>query len=365
MVKDKETTKDSEKDKPVLTEWQKRNQEFLKKKEQDKAEQEEAEKRLQELRRSQFLGDKSEDDEKASNPKKVKKSKKKTKKEPKPKKVKEKNPHRNHFVVVMSLSVVILLFSAFMISPLSTSKKITVSGQHFTDEATIQQASGIKVDDYLFSVFINRDQIEKSIVKNDPWVKSAKLDFELPNHFKIKVKENRIIAYRQQEESYFPILSNGLVVDEVAQDLPNHFLSVNLDTEKDVKEFIKARQSLKKTIRRNIKSVSKESSKSTKDLIRISMYDGNTVLIPLSKLKERLPYYNQVASKMVATPGTIDMEVGIYVAVEDVSSPEVAEENSTPSPVPNDGSSEEAPQGEDFPQEVTNSQDTETELPAQ
>lgn len=79
MSKDKEISTHSEKDDPVLTEWQKRNQEFLKKKEQDKAEQEEAEKRLQELRRAQFLGDETAVDKEAkvtkTKPKKAKKRK--------------------------------------------------------------------------------------------------------------------------------------------------------------------------------------------------------------------------------------------------------------------------------------------------
>ncbi|MGV3010304.1 FtsQ-type POTRA domain-containing protein [Streptococcus thoraltensis] len=360
MAKDKETTKDSEKEEPVLTEWQKRNQEFLKKKEQDKAEQEEAEKRLQELRRSQFLGDKTEEKEQEKKPKKLKKRKEKKKKEPKPKKVREKNPHFNRFIIVVSLGVLVLLFSAFMISPLSTSKTVIVSGQHFTNTTTIKQASGIKKDDYLVSVFMNRHQIEKSIVKKDPWVKDAKVNFELPNRFNIKVKEERIVAYRQEKDLYYPILSNGTVVKENVKKLPATFLSVNLDTQKDVKEFIEARNSLAKRIRRNIQSVSKEESKSTDDLVRLTMYDGNTVIVPLSKIKERLPYYSQIASKMEA-PAIIDMEVGIYVRNETVDDSEeqlkqhpneTSVETSIPQEKPESQESQENPEAPTDNQEV-------------
>lgn len=319
MTKDKETTTNSKKDEPVLTEWQKRNQEFLKKKEQDKAEQKEAEKRLQELRRAQFLGDSTETEEESKSQKiKEKKAKKqKQKKEPKPKKVKEKNPHRQRFLVVIALAVVVLLFSVFMISPLSTSKTITILGQDHTTAETIKKASGIKNDDYLTTVFWNRELIANRIVKNDLWVEQAKVMFKFPNHFTIKVKEYPIIAYRLQKDIYYPVLANGQVVDEPVTKVPERFLSVNLKTQKEVATFIKARGTLTKAIRRAIQSVSNKPSKSTKDLVELKMYDGNTVRVPLSKMAERLPYYSQVVKKM-QVPGIIDMEVGIYVTDEKV-----------------------------------------------
>ncbi|MEQ9810239.1 cell division protein FtsQ/DivIB [Streptococcus jiangjianxini] len=364
MTKDKETTKDSETKEPVLTEWQKRNQEFLKKKEQDKAEQEEAEKRLQELRRSQFLGDKSEEKDPKPKSKKRKKRKEKKKKEPKPKKVRKKNPHLNRFITVVLLGIIVLLFSSFMVSPLSTTKNVTVSGHHFTNTASIMKASGIQKDDYLTSVFANRHQIEKAIVKKDPWVKGAKVTFELPNHFNIKVTEDRIIAYRQEKDLYYPILSNGTVVKENVQKLPATYLNVNLDTQKEVKEFIEARNTLAKRIRRNIQSVSKEASKSTDDLIKLTMYDGNTVIVPLSKIKERLPYYSQVSTKL-EVPSVIDMEVGIYVTNETAdTSEEEPSQASSETPAEN-ANSEENPPTPSENQEVEGAPEQEAETAVQ
>lgn len=317
MSKDKEKSTHSEKDEPVLTEWQKRNQEFLKKKEQDKAEQEEAEKRLQELRRAQFLGDETAVDKEAkvtkTKPKKVKK--KKAKKEPRPKKVKPKNPNRQRFTLVLLVAVATLLFSLFMISPLSTSKTLEVAGESHTTAEAVKEASGIKADDYLTTVYWNRQRIANKVVQDDPWVAKAQVAFEFPNHFTIQVKEYQITAYRLQKDSYYPILSNGQVVDELVSKLPEQFLSVNLKTQKEVATFMKAWRALPKSIRQQIQSVSSKASKSTKDLVELKMYDGNAVLVPLSKMTERLPYYSQVVKKMVM-PGVIDMEVGIYVTAE-------------------------------------------------
>lgn len=330
MVKDIETTKQPEEE-PVLSEWQKRNQEFLKKKAEEKAEQEEVDKRLRELKRSQVLGDVTEKEPKTKPSKYSRKSKKqadqkKKAKSKKIKKVRKKDPHRNRFVSVLSLATVVFLLSMFMVSPLSKSKEIMVSGQQATDLDTIIKDSGIKAQDYVTQVFWQRDQIAKKIVKANPWLESAKIRFHLPNRFTILVKEYDIIAYRQQNASYQPILSNGVIIDQATQTLPDAFLSVHLDKAKDVSRFIKAKQSLKQSIQANIQSVSREDSKSTTDLVKLTMYDGNTVLVPLSKMAERLPYYPQVARHML-TPGIIDMEVGIYIATEEETSSEDSQED--------------------------------------
>lgn len=315
---DKKLKKDTQKEQPAMTEWQKRNQEFLQKKAQEKEEQEQAEKRLQELKRAQFSPEKKEAEHEVA-PRKNRLKKTLTfDKKAKPKKVRkprEKNPHRNRFLVVVTIFSLVLLLAIFMISPLSTSKTLSVSGNRFTTKKDVVAASKISSGDYLLTVFGQRRAIAQKIVDNDPWVKSASVDYRFPNQFHLSVKEHQVVAYRQVNNAFYPILDNGLVIDEETKQLPNNYLTINLPKKQQIKAFIKAIGSLKRPIRRNIRQVTAESSKSTKDLVLIEMYDGNTVRVPLAKISASLPYYTQVRQQLQG-PSVIDMEVGIFVTNE-------------------------------------------------
>ncbi|MBZ4284164.1 cell division protein DivIB, partial [Streptococcus pneumoniae] len=49
----------------------------------------------------------------------------------------------------------------------------------------------------------------------------------------------------------------------------------------------------------------------TSDLLKITMYDTDEILVPLSELGKKLPYYSKIKPQLTV-PSGIDMEVGIY-----------------------------------------------------
>lgn len=52
-------------------------------------------------------------------------------------------------------------------------------------------------------------------------------------------------------------------------------------------------------------------SKVTSDLIRLTMNDSDEVLVPLSEMSKKLPYYSKIKPQL-SEPSVIDMEAGIY-----------------------------------------------------
>ncbi|MFX3770132.1 cell division protein FtsQ, partial [Streptococcus suis] len=64
-------------------------------------------------------------------------------------------------------------------------------------------------------------------------------------------------------------------------------------------------------IRSAIQTINLTPSKETADLLTLNIADGNTVLVPLSEISQKLPYYTKIAAE-VTVPTKIDMEVGIY-----------------------------------------------------
>lgn len=386
MTKEKEQDKKESKtqndEKLALTEWQKRNIEFLKKKEAEEAEKK---KRQEKLRLERTPHVKKEDDEEEKDSKSEKKADKattngdadeqeivskkekkqkakqakKARKEKKKKERKELTPlqkARRRAYPVLIVAGVVLLISLFLVTPISKQKTVTVSGTSTTTSDAVLTASGIKSSDYFFSLIFNHSAYEKSILKNDKMVKEAKIVYHFPNKFTIKVKEYDIVAYAQTDDGYQPILENGTHLDVVgASELPDTFLTINLSSESDIQKLIKAFSKLDKDLVSQIQIVSSANSSTTADLLLLEMHDGNTVRVPLSEIVKKLPYYTKIKGNLTEA-SIVDMEVGIYTTTETIESEAAAEKESASSE-----SSDENTESSDTESTTESSEETQTE----
>ncbi|WP_303126072.1 cell division protein FtsQ/DivIB [uncultured Streptococcus sp.] len=337
MTKKKEPKKSqkakSEK-KSALTEWQKRNIEFLKKKEAEKAEKKKRQEKLR-LERNPKATDTDTKAEKveekaltAEEKKKAKEAKKeearKAKEAKKLQKLeakKEKTPLQkaiHHALPVIITATVILLISIFLVTPFSKKKIITVTGTSTVNQEEVIRDSGIKMSNYLFSLIFRHSIYEKNIISKNKMVKSAKFTYRFPNKLNINVKEYSIIAYAQTDDGYQPILENGTRIGLVgASELPDSFLTINLSSEKDIQKLVKAFSKLDKDLVNQIQIVSSADSATTSDLLKLEMHDGNVVRVPLSEVAKKLPYYLKIKDSLPEN-SIVDMEVGIYATSESI-----------------------------------------------
>ncbi|WP_193441003.1 cell division protein FtsQ/DivIB, partial [Streptococcus suis] len=116
-----------------------------------------------------------------------------------------------------------------------------------------------------------------------------------------------------QQSQWYPVLSSGEVGGEsISQDsLPEGYPTINLSDKELIKELAIELGKIDTGIRSAIQTINLTPSKVTVDLLTLNMADGNTVLVPLSEISQKLPYYTKIAAE-VTVPTTIDMEVGIY-----------------------------------------------------
>lgn len=333
MSKDK---KKESNQKQELSEWQKRNQEYLKKKAEEEAalaEEKEKEKQARKEANSKLLEESkkssSESDEEASSPskelsekeeksqkddRKVKEGKEKKKKEKpeKPAKPKIAPVHIWRAVSILVPSVLVLLLSVYLLTPLSTIKNIEVKGNSNTQADDIKQASGIQDSDYTLALLLDKETYAERI-KSNHWIESAKINYQFPTNFTIEVKEFDIVGYYVSGEEYYPILSSGTVestpVDRL--NLPETYLTVTFNDEQQVKKLITGLSTISEDIKSQIQKIELAPSKATADLLKITMLDTDEILVPLSELSKKLPYYSKIKPQL-AEPSFIDMEAGIY-----------------------------------------------------
>ena len=334
-----------------LSEWQKRNQEYLKKKAEEEAalaEEKEKERQARMASKSEEL-DKTENQESETTPKdpesakddteeKVEESEdvekevvkeesksKKTEKEDKRDKKAEKKPvkekpvkpkipgvHIWRAISILFLSLILLVVSAYLLSPYATMKDIRVEGTVQTTDDDIRQASGIQDSDYTINLLLDKAKYEERI-KSNYWVESAQLVYQFPTKFTIKVKEYDIVAYYVSGENHYPILSSGqLETSSVSLvSLPETYLSVLFNDSEQIKTFTSELSQISPELKAAIQKVELAPSKVTSDLIRLTMNDSDEVLVPLSEMSKKLPYYSKIKPQL-SEPSVVDMEAGIY-----------------------------------------------------
>ena len=334
-----------------LSEWQKRNQEYLKKKAEEEAalaEEKEKERQARMASKSE-KSDETEEQESESEPKdpesakeeseeKVEKSedvkKEVAKEEPKSKEPKKQNKqakkvekkpvkekpakpkipgvHIWRAISILFLSLLLLVASAYLLSPYATMKDIRVEGTVQTTDDDIRQASGIQDSDYTINLLLDKAKYEEQI-KSNYWVESAQLAYQFPTKFTIKVKEYDIVAYYVSGENHYPILSSGqLETSSVSLvSLPETYISVLFNDSEQIKAFVSELAQISPELKAAIQKVELAPSKVTSNLIRLTMNDSDEVLVPLSEMSKKLPYYSKIKPQL-SEPSVVDMEAGIY-----------------------------------------------------
>ena len=319
----------------TLSEWQKQNREYLRKK---------AEEETEEEQESDLSEDTEEEDDSDSNPEEQKESaedqssleneeetaeteqveeedekSEETKVEEKRTKSKEKivkpsipSVHIWRAVTILIPSLLVLFFSIYLLTPYSTLKNIQVTGTVETNADQIKEASGIRDSDYTFDLLLNKDK-HAEMIKSNHWIESASIHYQFPTNFTIQVKEYGIVAYYVSGEAHYPILSSGTVETSPVSlvSLPETYMSVLFNDEQQVKTLIEQLAEVSPEIKQAIKTIELAPSSVTSDLLKITMYDTDEVLVSLSELGKKLPYYSKIKPQLTV-PSGIDMEVGIY-----------------------------------------------------
>ena len=317
-----------------LSEWQKKNREYLRKKAEETKEEQEsdisenteeatevdpnseeqkdltADESSPELEEEATEAEQVEDEDEISEETKVEEKRSKSKK----KLAKPSIPsvHIWRAVTILIPSLLVLIFSIYLLTPYSTLKNIEVTGTVETNADQIKEASGIRDSDYTFGLLLNKDK-HAEMIKSNHWIESASIHYQFPTNFTIQVKEYGIVAYYVSGEDHYPILSSGTVETSPVSlvSLPETYMSVLFNDEQQVKTLIEQLAEVSPEIKQAIKTIELAPSSVTSDLLKITMYDTDEVLVPLSELGKKLPYYSKIKPQLTV-PSGIDMEVGIY-----------------------------------------------------
>lgn len=353
------TTKDKGDQKELqkyLSEWQKRHQEYLEKKSQEKAsETDEEERNAEPLETSESAGtketDNSEDEkedqtqDQASDDDETNESEESEdveepeeenieessdvsedrtenfigqadvgiEKEAKPDKPRIERIHLYRALPVLVISSLLILLSLYFITPLGSLKNIVVTGNERVSQDEIIKTTQIDSRDYTITTFLNRNQYANNLKKANSWIEKAEISYQFPITFKIQVTEYKILAYEASTGNIYPVISNGTVINQPVKKeaLPENYMRLNLSDKAKVKKLVHELSDVPDSIKNEIQTVDLTPSKATKDLLTLTMRDEHKIIVPLSDIHKKLPYYSRV-HPLLTEPSIVDMEAGIF-----------------------------------------------------
>ena len=368
------TTKDKGDQKELqkyLSEWQKRHQEYLEKKSQEKASETDEEERNDEtFETSESAGtnetDNSEDEkedqaqDQASDDDETNESEEtedveepeeenieelsdvsedrtenfvdqadiEIEKEAKSDKPRIEKIHLYRAIPVLVISSLLILLSLYFITPLGSLKNIVVTGNERVTQDEIIKATQIDSRDYTLTTFLNRNQYANNLKKANAWIEKAEISYQFPITFKIQVTEFKILAYEASTGNIYPVISNGTVINQPVKKeaLPENYMRLNLSDKAKVKKLMQELSDVPDSIKNEIQTVDLTPSKATKDLLTLTMRDEHKIIVPLSDIHKKLPYYSRVHT-LLTEPSIVDMEAGIFSYSASLAQKEEQEKN--------------------------------------
>ena len=214
---------------------------------------------------------------------------------------------------VLVTSSLIFLVSLYFLTPLATMKTIEFTGNKVVSQEELRSSSKIDQRDYTVTVYKNRHHYEQNLKASSPWIENVEMTYQFPLTFKIDVQEYGILGYLQKDSKYYPILTSGeYVKNEVAADaLPVERMDVTFSDAGLIKEFVQQLKNVPDSVKKSIRKVDLTPSKVTEDLVTITMSDEHQILVPISHIAKKLPYYEGIHPQL-EVPSVVDMEAGIF-----------------------------------------------------
>ena len=230
-------------------------------------------------------------------------------KEAKPDKPRIEKIHLYRAIPVLVISSLLILLSLYFITPLGSLKNLVVTGNERVTQDEIIKATQIDSRDYTITTFLNRNQYANNLKKANAWIEKAEISYQ----FQIKVTEFKILAYEASTGNIYPVISNGTVINQPVKKeaLPENYMRLNLSDKAKVKKLMQELSDVPDSIKNEIQTVDLTPSKATKDLLTLTMRDEHKIIVPLSDIHKKLPYYSRV-HPLLTEPSIVDMEAGIF-----------------------------------------------------
>lgn len=215
-------------------------------------------------------------------------------------------------VALLLLFFSLIAIIAYIQSPLSHVRNMTITGNEFYSKDEIIASTGITPETNIWKV--KKTEIAARI-KHLPEINQAKVTVKWPNTIVIAISEHKRVAYLKKDPLYYPILDDGRVLlsQKVGNPPVNAPILINFSEGSVLKALIGQLQKLPEEITNSISEIHYTPHKTDDYHITLFMNDGFEVSATIRGFSEKMALYPSILSQLDPNKkGVIDLEVGSY-----------------------------------------------------
>jgi len=218
------------------------------------------------------------------------------------------------FIFLIALFFITLFLLLYFQSPYSDLKTINVKGSSIVDEDTYIKQSDLQVGQSMWSF---REKEIEDRLKTLEWVKDVEVNKHWLTSVEIKIEEWQKVAYISEQNTFYPILENGVIFKETSTNEPiDAPIFLAFDNSEIRERLLKELAELETTVLALISQINSTPTDSDPYAITLFMNDGYEVRAEITSLSEKLKYYPSIVAQIENAgeyeKGIIDIEVGTY-----------------------------------------------------
>jgi len=222
-----------------------------------------------------------------------------------------KKKQKRNFIILLVLLGIVLMFLLYFQTPFSHIGKINVTGQQIETEEYYIKHSGLSTGDSFWR--FDPKEVQNRL-KNQPTVKSVKVERSWLNEVNIQIKENKRTAILKTGDRYNYVLENGeLLSSRATVDQTNLPILLDMPDRKFRSKLVKQLKRLDQDILLMISQIEKPKNTTNDNLVQLYMSDGFEVKVNVTNLASKLQYYPSIVAQLgTEKKGVINLEIGGY-----------------------------------------------------
>ncbi len=230
---------------------------------------------------------------------------------PKLKQARKKKANRR-LIFYLSIFFFLIFIIVYLQSPLSHVRTIEITGNNnITDEEIIKWSEvNVKTNIWM----IDLELTERNLLEN-PVIHKAEVSRDLPSTIRIQVEEHKVVGYLKRDNLYYPVLGNGVVLDDASQkEYSGNSPLLHQFTDEDVLHRMAAElNKLPETITSLISEIYWLPEEDNPNRILLYMVDGYIVDAAIRDFSEKMEVYPSIVAQLdPEVEGIIHLGVGVY-----------------------------------------------------
>jgi cell division protein FtsQ len=214
-------------------------------------------------------------------------------------------------IIILIIAIVIIVL-AYLGSPLSRVRNITVKGVNDLGAQQVIDATKINDNSILVGVFLRQSSISSQTHQQLPSVKSVSFKTKNMRDLTINVDEYPTLGLIYKNGYYYRIIDNGKILSNKLKSYTGNYpIYTDFDKKSDLVKITEIYKKMPESVKNNISEIHNAKTKVSPYRIKIDMNDGNKVIADTRTVDKKMKYYPSIASQM-KQKGVIDMEVGAY-----------------------------------------------------